>query len=158
VEPFGDGPEAQLRHERLFFARAAHYAAWCERFGHKLPFAGQMLFDLPLLVCSAGVVRRECIAGVGGFDPLIHLMEDADFYVRVMRRYGACFLDRPALKYRIGFPSLMHATAAPPAQLRLQREGRQRMRAKYHREYGTFEFYALALFTRLFRLARPRLS
>ena len=61
----------------------------CERLGPKLAFVGQMLFDLPLLVCSAGVVRRECIAGVGGFDPMILLMEDADIYVRVMRRYGA---------------------------------------------------------------------
>lgn len=158
VEPFGDGPEAQLQHERRFFARAARSAAVCERFGRKLAFAGQMLFDLPLLVCSAGVVRRECIAGVGGFDPMIRLMEDADFYVRVMRRYGACFLDRPALEYRIGFPSLMHAADPPPAQLRLQREGRQRMRAKYHREYGAFEFYALAFGTRVLRMARPRFN
>jgi glycosyltransferase involved in cell wall biosynthesis len=157
VEPFGDCPEAQLQHERRFFAQAALSAALCERFGRKLSFAGQMLFDLPLLVCSAGVVRRECIAGVGGFDPMIRLMEDADFYVRVMRRYGACFVDRPVLKYRIGFPSLMHAADPPPAQLQLQREGRQRMQAKYLREYGTVEFYALALFTRMLRLARPRL-
>jgi glycosyltransferase involved in cell wall biosynthesis len=157
VEPFGDCPEAQLQHERRFFARAARSAAVCERFGRKLAFAGQMLFDLPLLVCSAGVVRRECIAGIGGFDPMIRLMEDADFYVRVIRRYGACFLDRPALKYRIGYPSLMHATDPPPSQLRLQREGRQRMQAKYRREYGTFEFYALALSTKVLRMARPRL-
>jgi hypothetical protein len=158
VEPFGDGPEAQLQHERRFFARAARSAVMCERFGRKLAFAGQMLFDLPLLVCSAGVVRRECIAGVGGFDPMIRLMEDADFYVRVMRRYGACFLDRPALKYRIGFPSLMHATDPPPSQLQLQRQGRQRMREKYRREYGTFEFHALALSTRVLRMARSRLK
>ena len=158
VEPFGDGPEAQLQHERRFFAQAACSAVVCERFGRKLAFAGQMLFDLPLLVCSAGVVRRECIAGVGGFDPMIRLMEDADFYVRVMRRYGAYFLDRPALRYRIGFPSLMHATDPAPSQLRLQREGRRRMQAKYRSEYGTFEFYALALSTRVLRMARSRLN
>lgn len=156
VEPFGDCPGVQLQHERRFFTRAARRAAVCSRFGHKLAFAGQMLFGLPLLVCSAGVVRRECIVGVGGFDPTIRLMEDADFYVRVMRRYGARFLDQPTLKYRIGFPSLMHAADPPPAQLRLQREGRQRMQAKYHREYGAFEFYSLALFTRILLLARPQ--
>jgi glycosyltransferase involved in cell wall biosynthesis len=154
VEPFGVGLEAQLRHERQFFARAARKAAACASFGRKLAFAGQMLFDLPILVCSAGVVRRECVAGVGGFDPNIRLMEDADFHARVMRKYGACFLDRLALKYRIGFPSLMHAPNPPPAQLLMQREGRRRMRVKYRQEYGSLEFYALALFTRTIRMAR----
>ena len=154
VEPFGACPEAQLQHERKFFTKAARNAAMCASFGCKLAFAGQMLFDLPILVCSAGVVRRECVAGVGGFDPNIRLMEDADFHTRVMRKYGARFLDRVALRYRIGFPSLMHAPNPPPSQLREQRQGRRRMRAKYHGDHGSVEFYALALFTRTIRLAR----
>jgi hypothetical protein len=112
------------------------------------------LFDLPILVCSAGVVRRECVAGVGGFDPSIRLMEDADFNVRVMRKYGACFLDRLALRYRVGFPSLMHAPNPPQSQIQMQHEGRRRMQVKYRRERGLFEFYALALFTRTIRLVR----
>ena len=154
VEPFGAGPEAQLQHEREFFAQAARTATICARFGSKRAFSGQMLFDLPILVCSAGVVRRECVVGVGGFDPSIQLMEDADFHARVMRKYGAYFLDRVALRYRIGFPSLMHAPNPPPSQLREQRKGRRRMRAKYRRDHGIFEFYALALFTRMVRLVR----
>lgn len=154
IEPFGSGPDAQLQHERRYFARAARIAALCARFGPKGAFAGQMLFDLPLLVCSAGVVRRNCVAGVGGFDPTIRLMEDADFFVRVMRSYGAHFLDRPALHFRIGFPSLMHAPDPSAAQHLLEREGRRRMRAKYRRDYGALEFFTLALFTRALRLAR----
>jgi glycosyltransferase involved in cell wall biosynthesis len=154
VEPFGAGPETQLQHERKFFARAARAAVLCTRFGRKLAFAGQMLFDLPLLVCGAAVVRQECVSGVGGFDPDIRLMEDADFNARVMRKYGACFVDRAALHYRIGFPSLMHSPNPPPAQLEMQREGRRRMRAKYRREHGTFDFYTLALFTRAIRIAK----
>jgi glycosyltransferase involved in cell wall biosynthesis len=154
VEPFGAGPETQLQHERQFFAQAARTAAVCAGFGRKLAFAGQMLFDLPILVCSAGVVRRECVAGVGGFDPSIRLMEDADFNVRVMRKYGACFLDRLALRYRVGFPSLMHAPNPPQSQIQMQREGRRRMQVKYRLERGLFEFYALALFTRTIRLVR----
>jgi hypothetical protein len=156
VEPFGRCPETQLRHEQQFFAQAARTAAMCSVFGRKLAFAGQMLFGLPILVCSAGVVRRECVAGVDGFDPSIRLMEDADFHARVMRKYGACFLDRLAVRYRIGFPSLMHAPNPPPSQLQEQREGRRRMQAKFRQEYGPFEFYTLALFTRLIRLARFR--
>lgn len=113
-----------------------------------------MLFDLPVLVCSASVVRRECVVGVGGFDPDIRLMEDADFHLRVMRSYGAYFLNSLALNYRIGFPSLMHAPDPPLAQRELQREGRQRMRAKYLRDHGALEFYALAILNRAVRLTR----
>ncbi len=154
IEPFGTGPQDQLQHEREFFAKAARAAARCSAFGRNRAFAGQMLFDLPILVCSASVVRRECLAGVEGFDPTIRLMEDADFHARVMRKYGALFLDRLAVRYRIGFPSLMHSPNPPPSQLQEQREGRRRMQAKYRQEYGAFEFYALALATRALRLAR----
>jgi GT2 family glycosyltransferase len=153
VEPFGAGPETQLRHERQFFARASRSAILCSRFGRQRAFAGQMLFDMPLLVCGAAVVRRECVAGVGGFDPNIRLMEDADFNARVMRKYGACFVDHAALHYRIGYPSLMHSPNPPPAQHEMQCEGRRRMRAKYRQEHGAIDFYALALFTRAMRLA-----
>jgi hypothetical protein len=100
------------------------------------------------------VVRRECVSGVGGFDPDIRLMEDADFNARVMRKYGACFVDQAALHYRIGYPSLMHSPNPPPAQLEMQREGRRRMRAKYRQEHGAFDFYSLALFTRAMRAAK----
>jgi glycosyltransferase involved in cell wall biosynthesis len=151
IEPFGNGPEAQLEHERAFFARAARIAARCAAFGRKRSFAGRMLFDLPLLVCSAGVVRRECVAGVGGFDPDIRLIEDADFSLRVMRRYGAYFLDRVALRYRIGYASLMHAPNPSPTHRQVLRQARRRMQAKYRRSHGFFEFYALALFTRAIR-------
>jgi GT2 family glycosyltransferase len=154
VEPFGAGPEAQLQHERQFFARASRSAMLCTRFGRKRAFAGQMLFDNPLLVCGAAVVRRECVAGVGGFDPNIRLMEDADFNARVMRKYGACFVDQAALHYRIGYPSLMHSPNPPPAQRAMQSEGRRRMRAKYRQEHGALDFYTLALFTRALRIAR----
>jgi glycosyltransferase involved in cell wall biosynthesis len=154
VEPFGAGPETQLQHERHFFARASRSAMLCMRFGRKRALAGQMLFDMPLLVCGAAVVRRECVAGVGGFDPEIRLMEDADFNARVMRKYGAWFVDRAALHYRIGYPSLMHSPNPPRAQIELQRDGRRRMRAKYRLEHGALDFYALALFTRAMRFAK----
>jgi glycosyltransferase involved in cell wall biosynthesis len=45
IEPFGVGPEAQLQHERRYFAEAARRAATCGRFGTKLAFTSQMLFD-----------------------------------------------------------------------------------------------------------------
>jgi glycosyltransferase involved in cell wall biosynthesis len=154
VEPFGAGPETQLQHERQFFAQASRSATLCARFGRKRAFAGQMLFDMPLLVCGAAMVRRECVAGVGGFDPEIRLMEDADFNARVIRKYGACFMHQAVLHYRIGYPSLMHSPNPPAAQIEMQREGRRRMRAKYLQEHGALDFYTLALFTRVMRIAK----
>lgn len=149
IAPFGACPPAQLRRELAFFADAARRARLCGRLGRRLAFAGQMLFDRPLLVCSAGILRRASVERVGGFDPDIRLMEDAEFYARVMRSCGAHFLDEVVLDYRIGSPSLMHAPDPPPDQVRAQRAGRRRMQAKYRRQHGALEFYALAAATRL---------
>jgi hypothetical protein len=97
-------------------------------------------------------MRRQCVAGVGGFDPSIRLMEDCDFNTRVMRKYGACYLDRVVLKYRIGSPSLMHNPTGSDEQFRAQQQGRQLMKQKYRQEHGLLEFYALAMYARALRL------
>ncbi len=148
IEPFGSGPAAQLDREREYFADAARKAASSDRFGHRFAFTGRMLFDKALLVCSSSVVRRECVARLGGFDPSIRLMEDADFHVRAMRECGALFMDRTAIHYRVGSPSLMHSQHPTLAQKQGERLGHRQMHEKYRREHGALEFYALALFTR----------
>ena len=150
IEPFGICPTWQLEHERRYFADAARSATLCQKFGAKWAFAGRMLFDKALLVCSASILRRSCITKLGGFDPDIRLMEDADFHVRAIRKCGAYFTDEVALRYRIGSPSLMHSPIPDPSQLKTQREGHRRMHAKYRKEMGSLEFYALAIFTRIF--------
>ena len=149
IEPFGSGPASQLEHERRYFADAARKAALSARFGARWAYIGLMLFDMVLLVCSASVVRRACIAPLGGFDPEIRLMEDADFHVRVMREFGAHFLNRTAIRYRIGSPSLMHAPIASPSQRQEEIEGGRRMQVKYRNQRGFLEYYALAIFTRI---------
>jgi glycosyltransferase involved in cell wall biosynthesis len=148
IDPFGVGPASQLEHEIRYFERAARKAQSCGRFGPRWAFAGRMLFDLAMLVCSASVVRRSCLAPLGGFDPGITLMEDADFHLRVMREFGAHFIDRGAIRYRIGSPSLMHSPNPSDAQRRAELDGRRRMQAKYREARGTVEFFALAAFTR----------
>jgi hypothetical protein len=75
-----------------------------------------------------------------------------------MRKYGARYVDRAALHYRIGYPSLMHSPNPPQAQLELQLEGRRRMRAKYRQEHGAFDFYSMALFTRAMRMVRLQVA
>ena len=148
IEPFGDCPPEQLEHERRYFEEAARRAAVCQRFGPRWAFTSQMLFGKALLVCSASVLRRECAAKLAGFDPDIRLLEDADFNVRVMREFGAYFLDTIALNYRVGSPSLMHNPNPDSGQLADEREGHHKMHAKYLKRRGALEFYALALFSR----------
>jgi len=144
VAPFGE--ESQLAHERAFFSRAARQAASCQRFGPQMAFAARLLFNETLLVCSAGVIRRECVAAVKGFDPDIPLMEDVDFYARTIRRFGALFMPRTSLHYRIG-PSLMHRPDVQPLVL----QSYKRMYANYRAEWGRFEFYGLKAFERALR-------
>jgi hypothetical protein len=148
IEPFGSGPAWQLDHERRYFERAARKAASSARFGPRWAYAARMLFEMALLVCSASIVRRSCVASLGGFDPGIRLMEDADFHVRVMREFGAYFLDQTAIRYRIGTPSLMHSPTPTPSQRQEEIEGSRRMCAKYRDRRGTLEFYALKVFSR----------
>jgi GT2 family glycosyltransferase len=148
IEPFGDGPAAQLDHERQYFADAARKAIASGRFGYRFAFTGRMLFDKALLVCSSSVIRRGCVARLGGFDPSIQLMEDADFHVRAMRECGVLFLNRTAIRYRVGSPSLMHSPHPTQAQKQGERLGHRQMQMKYRMERGALEFYALALFTR----------
>jgi glycosyltransferase involved in cell wall biosynthesis len=151
IEPFGNCPTAQLEHERRYFADCTRMSARSLRFGRrfgKWALIGRMLFEKALLVCSASVLRRDCVIRLGGFDPNIRLMEDTDFHVRAMREFGAYFMDRVVLVYRIGSPSLMHSPNPDRSQLNAAHEGCRRMYAKYQKERGFLEFYALLLFTR----------
>lgn len=149
IEPFGNAPEFQMGHERHFFRDAARRASDCRQFGPRLAFTARMMFDRTLLVCGAAVIRRECVQSLGGFDPLIRLGEDVDFFGRAMRQFGAHFMNRVTLKYRIGSPSLMHAPKLSEGEIQQLRDGIRRMLAKYRAERGAAEFYAMKIFSRL---------
>jgi GT2 family glycosyltransferase len=149
IEPFGAAAESQLAHERQFFENASRNARASGRFGPRWAFVGRMLFEQLMFVCSACVLRRECVEQLGGFDSEIRLMEDADFHIRAMRHFGAFYLDRVSLHYRIGSPSLMHSPHPPESQLRDEREGHRLIHSKYRRERGLLEYYALQSFTRI---------
>jgi GT2 family glycosyltransferase len=147
IEPFGNCPTSQLEHERRYFADCARMSVRSRRFG-RWALIGRMLFKKALLVCSASVLRRDCVVQLGGFDPDIRLMEDTDFHIRAMREFGAYFVDRVVLAYRIGSPSLMHSPNPSRSQLDAEREGYRRICAKYQKERGFLEFYALKVFAR----------
>ena len=65
-----------------------------------------------------------------------------------MRECGVHFLDRVAIRYRVGSPSLMHSRNPTEAQKLGESLGHKQMQMKYRKAYGALEFYALALFTR----------
>jgi GT2 family glycosyltransferase len=108
-----------------------------------------LFFDRTFLVCGAGMVRRSALAQVQGFDPELRLMEDVDLYARIIRRFGAYYMDRVSLHYRIG-PSLIHRSGVQPGI----DESYRRIHAKYRNEWGRLQFFALKLFARtLLRMA-----
>jgi GT2 family glycosyltransferase len=146
IEPFGNAPEAQLRHERQFFDDAARRALLCSRFGPKWAFTACMMFRRTLLISSAGILRRECVQHIGGFDPQIRIGEDVDFYARAFRQSGAYFVDRVSLKFRVSNPSLMHSLTPDETEAQQLRGARQRTHAGYRAERGALEFYLLKAF------------
>jgi glycosyltransferase involved in cell wall biosynthesis len=143
IEPFG-ADETAIAGERRYFAQAGH----CARLGDRWAFTAAMLFGPTLLVCSAGMVRREHLRAIGGFDPALPLMEDADFYMRAIRHAGVHFLDRPSLRYRIG-PSLMRQ----PDRDRLIRESWQLTQFHYRQRRGAVEFTLLKILAKGLRLS-----
>jgi glycosyltransferase involved in cell wall biosynthesis len=153
IKPFGDCSLDQLANEKTFFNNAQRRAEMCSRLGVAWPFVGQMLFGQVLLVCSSAILRRECVQALGGFDPNIVLHEDRDLFVRVIRRYGARFLNRVSLHYRIGYPSLMHAAAASAEQMTLEQKGNRLLKEKYMKAHGRLEYYALKAATKVLNKA-----
>lgn len=138
VDPFGDDPEA-LAAEQEVWRLATRRARLLQRWGPRVGFVANQLFVRTLLVNSACVIRRDAIPQLGGYDPAILIVEDVEFYTRAIRQFGAVFLDRVVLHYRIGHPSLMHShgVQGPVA------ESFRRMYAKYRNAHGAAELLAL---------------
>lgn len=158
VQPFGDGPAEQLDEERRFFAESSRLARLCRSMGNRFAFVSAHLFHHVLLVCSAGVVRRECAAALGGFDPELRLMEDAAFYAFIIRRFGAMFIDDVAIHYRINsLQSLMHVARLSPVDhdriAEQLKQARRRTFGRYREQFGDVEFFLLRTMARTaFRL------
>ncbi|MEI6666734.1 MAG: glycosyltransferase family 2 protein [Acidobacteriota bacterium] len=144
IEPFGDDP-ALVGHESAYFSRAARRARRCRWFGPKLGFSAHMLFHQSIITCSAAVIRRDCVEAVGGFDPDVPINEDLDFYARAIRRFGARFLDRVVLHYRIGRNSLARN---PHVDAQLQ-QSYVRIQEKYRREWGWADFLVTKTLARI---------
>lgn len=145
IDPFGPDPVA-VATEQAYFTAAHRRALRCRRYG-RLGFAAALMFRPTLLVCGAAMLRRSCLPALGGFDATLPLCEDVDFYARAIRRYGVRFVDRLALRYRIG-PSLMHRPERGPVIA----ESYAAMHRAYRTRHGPLEFALLKLFARTVRI------
>ncbi|MFL6577819.1 MAG: glycosyltransferase family 2 protein, partial [Povalibacter sp.] len=96
IAPFGGDP-ASMDHEHTFFANAARRARLAARVGGRLWMVANLLFADTVLVNSACLIRRDCVAALEGYDPQMPLNEDVEFYCRGIRRFGFVFLDQVVL-------------------------------------------------------------
>jgi len=145
VEPFGDDEDI-LEYQRQYFSNAAKRARMAQRFGSRRLMVANMLFKPTVLVNSACVVRRDCVASLGGFDAECVVVEDVDFYIRIIRSFGFVFLDRVVLNYRTGAPSLM-------TDLNNNRpvvNSYDRIYENYRKRFGATELLFLKILTRVF--------
>jgi GT2 family glycosyltransferase len=144
IEPFTTSAGYDIQNERVFFAKAARRARISALLPSRLWLAANLLFLPTVLVNSACIVRRECIAPVGGYDLSLGLNEDVDFHSRVARQFGYRFLDQVVLEYRISPDSLMHGRTDDNKLVAAY----QTIHAGYRNRHGRMEFIAMKLLAR----------
>jgi glycosyltransferase involved in cell wall biosynthesis len=140
VEPFG---KMDVSGERDYFDRAHRRARKYQRMG-KIGFSAAMFFQETLLVCSAAMIRKRCVAEIDGFSSGPVIAEDVDFYARAIRKFGAVLLDRTSIYYRIG-PSIMRLPDRQP----LIEESYRDIQSRYRQEHGSVDYFAMKTFAKL---------
>ena len=135
VSPFGDDAEA-LAHEQAYFSAGA---ATLRHMRSRFQLTRNMLFARTPLVNSSCMVRRACLPHIGGYSPIVKYVEDVDFYLRAVRRFGFVFVNEPVVHYRTGTASLMHSLQ----DLTVLRESYQNIYTSYRSSFGTVEFFLL---------------
>lgn len=144
IEPFGDDEDV-LEFQRQYFTNAARRARMAQRLNSRRLMVANMLFKPTVLVNSACMIRRDCVASLGGFDTECQVVEDVDFYIRAIRSFGFVFLDRVVLNYRTGAPSLM----TDLNNNRPVANSYDRIYENYRKKFGATELFLLKVMTRL---------
>lgn len=138
IEVFGD-PSEELENDRSLFLRSARRAARLQRLNSARAVTSHLLFLDLLFVGGSSLVRRSVVAELGGLPSRTELMEDLDFLAHATRRFGARYMDRVSLYYRV-WPSRMHSQN--DLQSALDRSY-TRIHQEYRRTFGAFDFYTL---------------
>jgi glycosyltransferase involved in cell wall biosynthesis len=148
IEAFGDDEEKVRADQRLFDLSARRAKRSQLLGGPSWAFTARLIFQDVMFVCGAAMFRRSCGLEVGGMDTSMKILEDIEFYARVIRLSGGRFMDRVSLRYRVGH-SLMHRADIMPDIV----QNYLHMQGKFRRTHGALEFYALKITARsLFRV------
>jgi glycosyltransferase involved in cell wall biosynthesis len=143
IEVFGE-PSQALEDDRNLFVRSARRAERLQRLNSARAFAAHLLFLEILFVGGSSIVRRRVLTELGGLPSRTEIMEDLDFLIRATRKFGAKYMDRVSLYYRV-WPSRMHSQTDLQAVLnRVYR----RIHQDYRRDFGAFDFYTLKIAAR----------
>ena len=142
VQPFGDGEI--LAHETRYFVDAARRARRAGKSRSRLWLASTLLHQPTVLVNSACLIRREHIEPLGGYRAEVAPLEDVDFYLRAIRRFGGAFVDQVVLEYRVGHSSLMHG----PQLAERCEKAHHHILSAYRESWGELEYRALQVFAR----------
>ena len=114
--------------------------------------AGVIMFRGTLLINSCCSIRRIVALELGGYDPEMPVYEDVDFFTRGIRLAGHRFVDQPVLRYSTGLPSIIHDLRGDNEPIV---DAHATMYAKYRRQWGTLDFRALQLASKLLPLGSP---
>jgi len=145
IEVFGE-PSQALENDRDLFVRSARRAQRLQRLNSARAYASHLLFLEILFVGGSSLVRRRVVTALGGLPSRTEVMEDLDFLIRATRKFGAKYMDRVSLYYRV-WPSRMHSQT--DLQAVLDRSYR-RIHQDYRRDFGAFDFYTLKIAARAF--------
>ena len=142
VQPFGEGET--VTDETRYFADAARRARRAGKSSSRLWLASTLLHQPTVLVNSACLIRREHIEPLGGYRAEVAPLEDVDFYLRAIRRFGGAFVDQVVLEYRVGHSSLMHG----PQLTERCEKAHHHILSAYRASWGELEYRALQVFAR----------
>jgi len=145
IEVFGE-PSQALENDRNLFVRSARRAARLQRLNSARAYTSHLLFREILFVGGSSLVRRRVVSDLGGLPSRTEIMEDLDFLVHATRKFGAKYMNRVSLYYRV-WPSRMHSQKDLGAALN---RSYSRIHQDYRRDFGTFDFYALKIAARAF--------
>ena len=143
IQAFGE-PSQTLIDEQALFDRAARRAARLQKLGSARVFAANLLFSELLFVGGSSLIRRRCLVALGGLPTDAEIMEDVDFLARATRLFGARYLNRPSLFYRV-WPSMMHSQKDLQGALN---RSYIRLQNGYRETFGAFDFYTLKIAAR----------
>jgi len=143
IEVFGE-PSQALENDRKLFVRTARRAAKVKRLNSLRAYTSHLLFLDFLCVGGSSLIRRRVLTALGGLPSRTEIMEDLDFLVHATRKFGAKYIDRVSLYYRV-WPSRMHSQKDLQAALN---RAYDRIHEDYRREFGALDYYTLKIAAR----------